>query len=159
MTIPYNTALLFKKVENLEEAELLRKIRNKCRSYMTRHTAHISSKEQAAWFETARDKYDLFIVYAIEYGAAVVYAGYGVIHKNSQESLLTGGLIPEYRNKGLGHNLFKFLMENCREGMPIRLEVLRSNTRAYKIYERLGFKIINEDPAIITMEYQYDSVI
>lgn len=155
-----HTSLFFKRVETDEEAELLRLIRNQCREYMTRNTEIITQEQQKAWFKTAYDKYDLFLVYAIEYGASVTFAGYGVIHKNLSESLVTGGLLPEYRNRGLGHDLFKFLTDtSVKRKLPVKLEVLKSNQRAFKVYEKLGYTVYDETDKIFKMEYNYDSVI
>lgn len=155
-----HTSLFFKKVDTDEEAELLRLIRNQCREYMTRNTEIITQEQQKAWFKTAHDRYDLFLVYAIEYGASVTFAGYGVIHKNLSESLVTGGLLPEYRNRGLGHDLFKFLTDtSVKRKLPVKLEVLKSNQRAFKVYEKLGYTVYDESDKIFKMEYNYDSVI
>lgn len=155
-----HTTLFYKKVETEEEAELLRTIRNQCREYMTRNTDVITAEQQKAWFKTAHDRYDLFIVYAMEYGAAVVFAGYGVIHKNIDESLVTGGFLPDYRNRGLGQDLFKFLTENSvKRKVPVRLEVLKTNVRAFKVYEKLGYVVYGKTDSIYKMEYRYDSVI
>ncbi len=153
------TSLVFKRVTTPSEAEILRVIRNECRMFMTRSTDSISPEQQQHWFKTAFKKYEVYIAYAMEYGACVVDAGYGLIHLNEGEYLLTGGLLPDYRDKGLGSQLFKFLIDNCNKQLPIRLEVLKSNTRALKTYEKLGFVIDGDDGKIFTMEYKYDSVI
>lgn len=152
--------LFYKKVDTEEEAELLRLIRNQCREFMTRNTDIITQEQQKAWFKTAYDKYDLYIVYAIEYGAVVTFAGYGVIHKNMTESLVTGGLLPEYRNRGLGQDMFKFLTDvSSKRKLPVRLEVLKSNQRAFKVYEKLGYTVYDQTDKFYKMEFKYDSVI
>ena len=153
------TQIVFKRVTTPAEAEILRTIRNKCREYMTRSTDFITPEQQEEWFKTAFRKYDLYIAYAIEHGVCIVDAGFGVVHKNEDEFLLTGGLVPEYRDKGLGKIIFKFLVDQCHKSLPIRLEVLKTNTRAYKTYEGLNFKVTGENEKLIFMEYQYDSVI
>lgn len=153
------THLVFKRVTTSNEAEMLRVIRNQCKDYMTRNTSEITPEEQQEWFKTAYKKYELYIAYAVEYGACIVDAGYGLIHLNEKEYMLTGGLVPEYRDKGLGTNLFKFLIDNCNKQIPIRLEVLKDNLRALKTYERLNFITIGETDKIFTMEYKYDSCI
>ena len=153
------TQIVFKRVTTPAEAEILRTIRNKCREYMTRSTDYINSEQQEEWFKTAFRKYDLYIAYAIEHGVCIVDAGFGVVHKNEDEFLLTGGLVPEYRDKGLGKVIFKFLVDQCHKSLPIRLEVLKTNTRAYKTYEGLNFKVTGENDNLYFMEYQYDSVI
>lgn len=153
------THLVFKRVTTSNEAEMLRVIRNQCKDYMTRNTSEITPEEQLEWFKTAYKKYELYIAYAVEYGACIVDAGYGLIHLNENEYMLTGGLVPEYRDKGLGTNLFKFLIDNCNKQIPIRLEVLKDNLRALKTYERLNFTITGETDKIFIMEYKYDSCI
>ena len=153
------TQIVFKRVTTPAEAEILRTIRNKCREYMTRSTDYITPEQQEVWFKTAFRKYDLYIAYAIEHGVCIVDAGFGVVHKNEDEFLLTGGLVPEYRDKGLGKVIFKFLVDQCHKSLPIRLEVLKTNTRAYKTYEGLNFKVTDENDNLYFMEYQYDSVI
>ena len=153
------TQIVFKRVTTPAEAEILRTIRNKCREYMTRSTDYITPEQQEVWFKTAFRKYDLYIAYAIEHGVCIVDAGFGVVHKNEDEFLLTGGLVPEYRDKGLGKIIFKFLVDQCHKSLPIRLEVLKTNTRAYKTYEGLNFKVTDENDNLYFMEYQYDSVI
>ncbi len=151
--------LVFKRVTTPAEAEILRTIRNKCREYMTRSTDYITPEQQEEWFKTAFRKYDLYIAYAIEHGVCIVDAGFGVVHKNEDEFLLTGGLVPDYRDKGMGKLVFKFLVDQCHKSLPIRLEVLKTNTRAYKTYEGLNFKVTDENDNLYFMEYQYDSVI
>ena len=153
------TQIVFKRVTTPAEAEILRTIRNKCREYMTRSTDFITPEQQEEWFKTAFRKYDLYIAYAIEHGVCIVDAGFGVVHKNEDEFLLTGGLVPEYRDKGLGKIIFKFLVDQCHKSLPIRLEVLKTNTRAYKTYEGLNFRVTGENDNLYFMEYQYDSVI
>ena len=150
------TFLVFKRVTTPAEAEILRTIRNECRTFMTRNTDEISPEQQQEWFKTAFKKYELYIAYAVESGACVVNAGYGLIHVNSDEYLLTGGLLPDYRDKGLGSTLFKFLVDNCNKQLPIRLEVLKSNIRAFKTYEKLGFKTTGESDTLYYMEYNYE---
>ena len=153
------TQIVFKRVTTPAEAEILRTIRNKCREYMTRSTDYITSEQQEEWFKTAFRKYDLYIAYAIEHGVCIVDAGFGVVHKNEDDFLLTGGLVPEYRDKGMGKLVFKFLVDQCHKSLPIRLEVLKTNTRAYKTYEGLNFSVTGENDNLYFMEYQYDSVI
>ena len=153
------TQIVFKRVTTPAEAEILRTIRNKCREYMTRSTDFITPEQQEEWFKTAFRKYDLYIAYAIDHGVCIVDAGFGVVHKNEDEFLLTGGLVPEYRDKGLGKVIFKFLVDQCHKSLPIRLEVLKTNTRAYKTYEGLNFRVTGENDNLYFMEYQYDSVI
>ena len=50
-------------------------------------------------------------------------------------------------------NLLKGLIaESEQAGVPIRLQVLRTNTKASRLYERLGFTKTGEDQMYIQME-------
>lgn len=151
--------LVFKRVTTESEAEVLRTVRNACRDFMTRNTEEISPEQQREWFKKNFKKYELYLAYVVESGVIILEAGYGLIHLNENEYLLSGGLLPLYRDKGLGSNLFKFLIDNCNKQLPIRLEVLKTNTRAFKTYERLNFVVTGETDKIYLMEYNYDSVI
>jgi ribosomal protein S18 acetylase RimI-like enzyme len=146
--------LVFKRVETHADAESLRLIRNQCRDFMTRTTDYITKEQQEKWFVNAKDKYSLYLAYGIEHGVIVTEAGYGLIHNNTTESLLTGGLLPDYRNRGLGLELFGFLVAECRSDLPVRLEVLKTNLRAIKTYNRLNFVIAGENERVYFMELE-----
>jgi ribosomal protein S18 acetylase RimI-like enzyme len=126
---------------------------------MTRSSEYITAEQQKEWFKTALEKYELYLVYGIEHGVIVVEVGFGLIHLCKDESLVTGGFLPDYRNKGLGTKLFRFLLDNCDKEKPIRLEVLKTNISALKTYQRLSFSVIGENENLYFMEYKHDSVI
>lgn len=52
------------------------------------------------------------------------------------------GVVPEYRGKGIGSDMFDFLLPKLRKAgvKQYLLEVLRSNKKAYKLYKKKGFK-------------------
>jgi len=58
---------------------------------------------------------------------------------------------PDYQGKGLGEILIKKIIDTNSRKMPIRLNVLKEN-KARKLYEKLGFKIIEEDQHSFMME-------
>jgi ribosomal protein S18 acetylase RimI-like enzyme len=151
--------IVFKKVEAEAEAEILRLHRNECREFMTRNTAYITEDQQKEWFANAHKKFDLYLVYEVSHGAVIIDVGYGVIHKNERESLLTAGLLPNYRGQGIGQNVFQFLINQCDRKKPVKLEVLKSNTRAFIVYIKLGFTVVGENDKMYFMEYKYDSPI
>ena len=50
-------------------------------------------------------------------------------------------IIPEYRGKGIGHEVFSFAEGLASEGFArIRLEVEPENCRATELYKRLGYE-------------------
>jgi GNAT superfamily N-acetyltransferase len=63
------------------------------------------------------------------------------------------GLLPEYRNQGIGGALLKAIVDEAAEaGKPIRLHV-ESFNRAMTLYERLGFRPLGINGIHIEMEW------
>ena len=62
-------------------------------------------------------------------------------------------LLEAWRNQGIGRSLIYQVLDQARElGKPVRLRVLRVNTRARKLYESLGFRVVSEMPERFVME-------
>ena len=72
-----------------------------------------------------------------------------------QEILLVDiALLPEFQNLGIGTKFLELLKAEARtEQKRLRLHVLITS-RGINLYERLGFKRINEDGAYIEMEFR-----
>lgn len=151
--------LVLKRIETLEEALILRNIRNQCKDFMTRDTSYISEEQQKRWFANLSEETKIYILYSVEFGVISSPVGYGLIRKEGDFSVVSGGLIESCRGKGYGKVLFEYLIKNIEKESPIRLEVLKTNTRAFVIYNNLGFRVLKDDGEIITMEYNYDSAI
>ena len=63
-------------------------------------------------------------------------------------------VLSKYRNLGIGTEILNWLFERSRQTkMPVRFSVERNN-RAFRLYERLGFKIVGEMPAHFQMEWR-----
>jgi dTDP-4-dehydrorhamnose reductase/RimJ/RimL family protein N-acetyltransferase len=125
--------------DDLLELEHLRDIRNNCREFMTNNTDTISKDAQIEWFSNLTPTKKPFLFSEDEF-----IIGYGFINIVDGVSILSGGLIEKYRNKGLGKILFKTLIDMC-DTDKVDLEVLKSNHRAYKTYNKLGFVTYSED--------------
>jgi ribosomal protein S18 acetylase RimI-like enzyme len=128
---------------------------------MTRNTSEISEEQQKNWYANIdKEKNKLFLLHQIYHGVTASAVGYGYIRIEDDHILLSGGLVESERGKGYGQLLFHSLVQNSKKfGLPIKLEVLKTNTVAFSIYSRLGFKFTGDDGKIITMEYNYDSSI
>ena len=62
-------------------------------------------------------------------------------------------ILPEYQGKGIGEAVMKLIINEAAEAkLPMRLQVLKVNNRAFKFYERLGFKRTGESNTHILME-------
>jgi ribosomal protein S18 acetylase RimI-like enzyme len=63
------------------------------------------------------------------------------------------GLLPEYRNQGIGGALLKAVLDEAAEtGKPIRLHV-ESFNRALRLYERLGFRPVGINGIHLEMQW------
>lgn len=56
-------------------------------------------------------------------------------------------LLPEYAGRGIGTALIGDLLDEARERrLPVTLRVARANTHARRLYEKLGFRVVEETP-------------
>lgn len=143
---------LLLKVENLETVESLRIVRNSCREYMTNYNQEIGHEQQKEWFaKLDRNKNFPFLFFEKDNHMPI---GYGFITTNSNTCYLTAGLVEEYRGKSLGQILFNLLIGECKKMNfeNIELEVFKTNERAYKLYKKLGFKVISDNANKYFME-------
>ena len=63
------------------------------------------------------------------------------------------GLLPEFRNQGIGGALLNAVVEEAAEaGKPVRLHV-ESFNRAVKLYDRLGFRRVAINGIHVEMEW------
>ena len=63
------------------------------------------------------------------------------------------GLLPEYRERGLGTEIIQKLQEKARrEKKPLRLQVIRFS-RAVNLFDRLGFVRTSETGTHFQMEW------
>lgn len=148
-------------VQTEDDVEKLRQIRNVCKNFMTRNTDEISYEQQQNWYKNLnKDDNKLFLLHKTYCGVISDRIGYGYIRVEDGAVLLTGGLIEAERAKGYGQILFEYLVKNSEPfNLPIKLEVLKTNMKAFAVYNKIGFRVTGDDGKIIKMEYYYDSVI
>jgi len=148
-------------VQTEDDVERLRQIRNVCKNFMTRNTDEISYEQQQNWYKNLnKDDNKLFLLHKTYCGVIADRIGYGYIRVEDGAVLLTGGLIEVERAKGYGQILFEYLVKNSEPfNLPIKLEVLKTNMKAFAVYNKIGFRVTGDDGKIIKMEYYYDSVI
>lgn len=82
----------------------------------------------------------------------------GVIGWQEKEDHIWFGpifVLPEFQNKGIGSFLVKqFMKEAEAKNIALRLQTLKMNEGAKKLYERLGFKVISSNEVHWQMEYK-----
>jgi ribosomal protein S18 acetylase RimI-like enzyme len=62
-------------------------------------------------------------------------------------------ILPEYQSKGIGGGCMKLLIKGAAVAqLPIRLQVLKVNPRAFAFYQRFGFKRTGENDDHFLME-------
>ncbi len=63
-------------------------------------------------------------------------------------------IAPDFQNEGIGTTLISDLIKEGKGlGLPVELHVLKSNRKARRLYERLGFGIIEEREERYVMRY------
>ncbi len=67
-------------------------------------------------------------------------------------------ILPQYQNQGVGSAVLKLLMQEAQnKARPLRLQVLRENSGARRLYERFGFQpVLSEhgNETHVVMEWQ-----
>lgn len=73
--------------------------------------------------------------------------------KESEITLVSIRLLPEYQKRGIGTKLIKDILEKAEaKNKPVRLQVLKVNP-AVNLYEKLGFRIWAETETHFQMKY------
>ena len=142
--------ITFELINSLNDALTVRSIRNACREFMTRDTDKIGIFQQLKWWRAYKNQNSQQCCLLRDDRKPI---GYGLIRAVDDKCWLSGGLIPEVRGKGLGKQLFQFLINQSQSSM-LFLEVRKLNTTAYKLYQKLGFKKVSEEDGIVVMKWR-----
>lgn len=61
---------------------------------------------------------------------------------------------PEWQGKGIGSTVIRDVQAQAREaGLPLTLHVLKANPKARRLYERLGFVVVEEREERVVMRW------
>lgn len=82
-----------------------------------------------------------------------VDAGVVVVERRADEVYLALiELLPAFQGRGIGTAVVEALKRSAHAaGQPVTLHVLRTNTPARRLYERLGFSVVAEEEARLQM--------
>jgi ribosomal protein S18 acetylase RimI-like enzyme len=140
--------VVFRNAVTLVDAMGMRRVRNTCRDFMTRDQSKISIWRQMWWWWTMPFNFKPMVV---EEGGRIV--GYGLVIQEDGYALVTGGLLPSHRGRGIGTQLFEYLAMTAESlGVKAALEVLPENHAGLRVYRKLGFVETRRCGGIIEME-------
>lgn len=129
-------------VKSLWQAFILRSIRNECRQWMTHYSKRITLLQQFGWWFTKytprRERGSLYCYLFYFEGQPV---GYGLASIKPDGVWISGGLRASARGKGLGQELFGWLVAKWGHER-MWLDVFEHNIAGLTIYKRLGFRLV-----------------
>jgi GNAT superfamily N-acetyltransferase len=138
----------------------MRKIRNACRPFMTGNNQKIGLWEQLRWW---RDTYIPGRKAGTHYGFLLWVGdkavGYGLITFRDygiKGYWVSGGLLDEARGQGHGEFLFTHLSQTIYYTLDhahAYLAVQRTNERAQKLYQKIGYQQIAHTDRTLVMEF------
>lgn len=105
--------------------------------------------------ELSKRKTTLYLVARYE-DELVGFAGVDFKRANGEAHITNVAVTPKHQNRGLGSKLLRVLIESARKQgcQNIVLEVKASNDNAQKVYQDLGFKILNRKKNYYTEEQE-----
>lgn len=150
-------------VTRIEQAQEMRVVRNACREFMTGDQHEITPDEQTAWFASLPPLQDETVLPFLYRPRRAPTMGYGLIRLIGDRWWVSGGLLPEYRGKGYGTDLFWELTAYVHAKRQTSwLHVFEDNLVARRTYTKLGYvedgATIDGAPfarAILTMKMGY----
>jgi ribosomal protein S18 acetylase RimI-like enzyme len=80
--------------------------------------------------------------------------GYGYVDSETPE--LSIAVLPEYRGKGIGTDLLRHLVEEVRVRHRALSLSVSSDNPAIRLYQRLGFEVVERSATSLTMKKQLD---
>ena len=124
----------------IEDAEYLRRIRNTCREYMTGDNREIGRADQAAWWRSEARHRNAIWLFAPAYSKPV---GFGLFRMEDGRWWATLGLLPEWRGRGHGVDIYRHLIAHCPGDLWIR--VLLTNPGSARAAEKAGFTPVDSN--------------
>lgn len=123
--------MIVQQVTTVEDAQIVREIRNEVRQYMTRDIREITETEQAEWFN--RQTGLLYLYY--DNGIPV---GFGYLRDIDDNSWGTLAVVPEYQNRGYGTLIYKHLISLTSK---LYIEIMADNVSSMRAAINAGFNI------------------
>lgn len=86
-----------------------------------------------------------------------IWAERGIPKRIRHSAYIVAGIREGYRGRGIGSSLFEELEKQAREKAITRLEltVIKENTAALNLYQKMGYRIEGEKPESLYTEGRY----
>jgi GNAT superfamily N-acetyltransferase len=160
-------------VKTIEEAQMMREIRNSVREYMTRDTDEISPQRQYQWFynKYGSGKYDAYLFY----NARGCCVGYGMLTSTDGKMWGTLAVKKEFQNQGYGTAIYQFLIKTCAEldeqyndhfykgqvyeyfsklYKNLWIEIYADNAESLRAAQKAGFETVHVGDKVITLVHR-----
>lgn len=136
---PDEPSIWFCLADGDEEADIVRRIRNQGRAWMTRYTSEITPEEQAAWW-AAREALGVRVYLAL-IGEEVL--GFGLLRRDPDGRLwATLAVREQWRGRGVGTQLYRYLCQQA--GEDVWIEVRADNAASLRAAQKAGFEFLAE---------------
>lgn len=150
----------FKQLSGDEEAissaiEIVRRIRNEGRQWMTENSEEISPEEQRTWWEKSSQLSDsdfrlcLFTGYVTFSGMlsqkthkASNFVGYGMLTRREDVLHISLAVDQRYRNQGYGAKIYDNMCSSIDE--PVNAVILKNNIASIRAAVKAGFRFVED---------------
>lgn len=128
--------MIVQQVTTVEDAQIVREIRNSVRQYMTRDTREITETAQAEWFN--RQTGLLYLYYAELLDGTTTPIGFGYLRDIEDVSWGTLALFPVWQNMGYGTQIYRHLISLTNR---LYIEIMADNISSMRAAINAGFNI------------------
>lgn len=125
-------------IENDQDLEILRQIRNSGRQWMTRDTREITHEQQQAWWkDTCHDpSLDVWL-----FSEALTTIGYGLLRIEGGREWCSLAVLPRYQRQGYGTQIYRWLALTTSQ--DVWAEILADNTPSIRAALKAGYQIVS----------------
>lgn len=121
------------------EADIVRRIRNEGRAWMTRYTSEITPEEQAEWW-ALRELAGVRVYLALLGEEAL---GFGLLRRDPDGRLwATLAVREQWRGRGVGTHLYRYLCQQA--GEDVWIEARADNAASLRAAQKAGFQLLAE---------------
>lgn len=125
-----------KEVQTIEDAQIVRRIRNSVRQFMTRDKREISSAQQVEWWDTRNPSALRLFLYYDSFNDPV---GFGMLTIDNEGRWWgTLAVTPESQNRGYGTEIYRHLISLVS---VLYIEIFADNESSWRAAQNAGFKM------------------